>query len=610
MKKYFNFDLVKILISVFLFVVSLFFGEDSYIKLSLLIVSYVVVSYEIYIEAFKNVKTGEIFDENFLMIIATIGAFIIGEFSEGVIVILLFQLGEYLSDLAVSNSKEAITKLLDLRCDFVNLKEGNKIKREDVKKVKIGDVFIVKPGEKIPLDGEVIEGESYVDTSSLTGESAPIYISIHDKVLSGYINNDSVITVKATSVFETSTATKIIELIENSNEKRSDTENFIRKFCKVYTPVVVLCAILLVLIPTFMGYDFDKWLYRCLVFLVTSCPCALVISVPLGYFCGIGRASREGILIKGSSELDKLRGIDYILFDKTGTITEGVFEVTKIKSLNKKVTDKRLLELVSSAEEFSNHPIAKAIQNKFGKKSKLKVEKFKEFSGGGISCRIADKDILIGNKQLLTDKKIDFEEQKELGTIVYIAIDHQYCGYIVISDKIKESSKNLVKLLKMGIKELIILSGDNKEVVESVSKKLKIDNYFGELLPIDKVNKVEEYRKKGSVMFVGDGINDAPVLKISDVGVSMGGIGSDAAIEASDVVLMRDDLGKIEDSIKISRLTKKLISVSILFALVVKFVVLLLGVLGISTIWMAVFADVGVTLLSVLNVLRIMWKKI
>lgn len=610
MKKYFNKDLFKIIISILLFVLSLFFKDDSFIKIILLIISYVVISYEIYIEAFENIKEGEIFDENFLMIIATIGAFVIGEFSEAVMVMLLFELGEYLSDLAVSNSKKSITKLLDLRSDYVNLKENDKITKVDIKKVKLEDIFVVKPGEKVPLDGEVIEGESYVDTSSLTGESVPRKVSVNDKVLSGYINNDSIITVKATTIYKTSTATKIIELIENSNEKKSDTENFIRKFSKIYTPIIVVLAILLVLVPTILGYSFDKWLYRALVFLVTSCPCALVISVPLGYFCGIGRASREGILIKGSRELDKLREVDYVLFDKTGTITEGVFEVTSVKSLDKTITDKKLLELVSSAEEFSNHPISKAIKNKCPKKSKMKVENYKELSGKGISCLIDKKQILIGNKKLLSEEKIDFEEIQEIGTIVYVAIDSKYTGYIVISDKIKESSKNLSNLLNLGIKKLVMLSGDNKEVVESVAKKVEIKDYYGELLPIDKVNKVKEYKKQGKVMFVGDGINDAPVLKISDVGVAMGGIGSDAAIEASDIVLMRDDIEKIEQSIKISNTTNKMISISIGFALTVKFLVLILGVVGISTIWMAVFADVGVTLLSVLNVLRIMWKKL
>ena len=610
MKRYFNGDLVKILISVLLFIVSLFLGDDSYIKIILLVLSYVIVSYELYIEAFHNIKEGEIFDENLLMILATVGAFIIGEFSEGVMVILLFQLGEYLSHLAVSNSKRSITELLDLRSEFVNLKGKEGIEKVDIKNVKLGDVFIVKPGEKVPLDGEVVEGESYVDTSSLTGEAVPRGVCVNDKVLSGYVNENSPITVKATSVFETSTATRIIELIENSNEKKSDTENFIRKFSKIYTPIVVLCAILLVLIPTFMGHPFDKWLYRSLVFLVTSCPCALVISVPLGYFCGIGRASREGILIKGSRELDKLRDVDSILFDKTGTITEGVFEVSTVKSVSKKFTDKKLLELASCVEEFSNHPIALAIRNACSDKTKIKVENFREIGGQGICAFVDKKKILVGNKKLLDCEKISYDEVCDTGTILYIAVDSKYVGYIVISDRIKKSSYKLANLEKIGIKKLVVLSGDNNGVVEDVCKSLKIKDYFGELLPIDKVNKVEEYKKKGSVMFVGDGINDAPVLKISDVGVAMGGIGSDAAIEASDVVLMRDNLEKIEDSIKISNITKRLISISITFALTVKFLVLVLGVFGVSTIWMAVFADVGVTLLSVLNVLRIMWIKI
>lgn len=610
MKKYFNENLVKILISVLLFIIALFFKNDSYIKVFLFILSYVTVSYEIYIEAFKNIKEGEIFDENFLMIIAALGAFIIGEFSEAVMVMLLFEIGEYLSDLAVSNSKKSITKLLDLRSDSVHLKENGKTTKVDIKKVKLGDVFIVKPGEKVALDGKVIEGESYVDTSSLTGETVPKKVGVKDKVLSGYINKDSILTVKATTVYSTSTATKIIELIENSNEKKSDTENFIRQFSKIYTPIIVLLAIILVVVPTIFGGSFDEWLYRALVFLVTSCPCALVISVPLGYFCGIGRSSLEGILIKGSRELDQLRKVDYVLLDKTGTITEGVFEVIKIKSVDKSLNNQKMLEIVASLEEFSNHPISDAIKKKYGKHPELEVKSFKEISGKGITGQVLNKRVIVGNRQLLIDEQIRFKEVEEKGTVIYIAIDHKYVGYIIISDKIKKSSKSLIHLFDLGVKKLVILSGDNNDIVESVAKNLKIKDYFGQLLPIDKVEKINEYKKLGRVMFVGDGINDAPVLKMSDIGVSMGGLGSDAAIEASDVVLMRDDLSKLSQSIKISRFTRKLISISVLFALVVKFIVLLLAVLGVSTIWMAVFADVGVTLLSVLNVLRIMWRKL
>lgn len=609
MKKFFTEDLVKILISLVLFVISLFL-EMSIFRIILLILSYVIVSYEIYIEAFKNICKGEVFDEDFLMIVATIGAFIIGEFSEGVMVILLFQIGEYLSDVAVNSSRESITKLLDLRSDYANLVVDGDVLKTDIKDVKLNDEFIVKVGEKVPLDGIVIDGDSFVDTSSLTGESVPVHVDVDSNVLSGYVNNSSPITVRARSTYETSTASKIISLIENSNEKKSDTEDFIRKFCKVYTPIVVLMAIFLVVVPSIITGDINTWLYRGLVFLVTSCPCALVISVPLGYFCGIGRASRDGILIKGSRELDKLRNISYVLFDKTGTITKGVFEVNEFKSVDKSVSDKKILEVAAVAEEFSIHPIAISIKDKFGKKSKLKGSNYKEISGMGISCIIDEKSVLVGNSKLFIDNNIDVSLVDSIGSVIYVSIDNKYVGYLVISDTIKDSSYQLTKLKNIGINDLVVVSGDNKTQVEEVCKRVGIDTYYSDLLPIDKVNIVKKYKKKGLSMFVGDGINDAPVIKISDVGVSMGSLGSDAAIEASDVVLMHDDLGKIEKTIKISRVCKKMITVSIVFALSVKFLVLMLGVFGISTIWMAVFADVGVTILSVLNVLRIMWKKI
>lgn len=604
MKKIINEDLLKIIISTILFIIALFLPNPF--KLIVLIISYIIISYEIYIEAFNELKEKEIFNENLLMTLATIGAFVIGSYQEAVMVMLLFEIGEYLSDLAVASSKKSITKLMDLRSETINLFKNDEIEKVSIKKAKIDDIFVVLPGEKVPLDGIVIEGESYLDTSSLTGESTPRKIKTDDLVLSGSINKDSILKVKATSTYKTSTASKIIELIENSNNKKTDTENFIRKFSKIYTPIVVLLALIIAVVPTIIVGDFNTWLYRSLVFLVTSCPCALVISVPLGYFSGIGRASKEGILIKGSRELETLANIDYLALDKTGTITEGVFEVTEVKS--KGISEDELLLLTASAEANSIHPIAKAIV-KYNKEKLIKATNLKEYSGKGISCVIDNKNILIGNKKLMEDNNIKLEDEKTIGTVIYIAINNKYSGYIIISDRIKKSSYKLSSL-KNDFKDIMILSGDNEDITSAIAKEVKIKTYYNNLLPVDKVNKIKEYQKQGLVMFIGDGINDAPVIKISDIGVSMGNLGSDAAIEASDVVIMKDDLSKIKTALNISKLTKHKVKTSIIFALIVKFIVLTLGVVGISTIWMAVFADVGVTLLAILNVLTIMWKEV
>ena len=601
MKKAFNEDVARIIISVLLFTISLFLPSTP--SLIFLILSYLIISYEIYIKAYEEIKVKEIFNENFLMIIATIGAFAIGSYQEAVMVMLLFEIGEYLSDLAVANSKKSITKLMDLRSETINLLKDNEIEKVSIKKAKLDNIFVVLPGEKVALDGIVIEGTSYLDTSSLTGESTPRKATVNDLVLSGTINKDSILKVKATSTYKTSTATRIIDLIENSNNKKTDTENFIRKFSKIYTPIIVALALIIAIIPSLITGNFQTWLYRALVFLVTSCPCALVISVPLGYFSGIGRASKEGILIKGSRELERLANIDYLALDKTGTITEGVFEVTKVESKNLK--EKEFIQLVASAEANSIHPIAKAIVN-YNKEKVLSSSNHKEYSGKGISSTIDNKEVLLGNKKLMIEKTIDVSS---LGTIIYVAIDNKYEGYIVISDRIKKSSYKL-STLKDEFKDIMILSGDNEDVTSAIAKKVKIKTYYNNLLPVDKVNKIKEYQKQGLVMFIGDGINDAPVIKISDIGVSMGNLGSDAAIEASDIVIMQDDLSKVKTALNVSKLTKHKVKASIIFALIVKFIVLALGIFGISTIWMAVFADVGVTLLTVLNVLTILWKKV
>lgn len=597
-----NENLIRIIISIVFLVLGMIFNENIY----LLVISYVFISKEVYFNAFKNIREGKIFDENFLMIIATLGAFYIGEYPEAVLVMLLFSIGEYLSDLAVDNSKKAIVELMDLRSDKINLKDNGVT---DVNNANVGDVFVVAPGEKVALDGIIIKGESHLDTSSLTGETMPRAVYKNSEVLSGTINLEGVLEVKATKTFETSTASRIIEILEKSEEKKTKTEKFITRFSKVYTPIVVLLAILIIIIPTILGGNFNTWLYRALEMLVISCPCALVISVPLGYFSGIGKCSKEGILVKGSNILDDLVNIDTIIFDKTGTITEGVFEVTKIYSVNNK--DAELLKLAAEAETNSNHPIALSIKKAYGKEIKSKITNAKEISGAGISCIIGKDNILVGNKKLLKYNKIDVEENKELGTIVYVAKNKKLLGYIVISDKIKTNAKeSLDKLRSDGISNLVMLSGDAEEVVNIISKKLNLDKAYGNLLPQDKVNILEEYKMKNKTAFVGDGINDAPVIKCADVGIAMGGIGSDATIEASDIVLMKDDLSNLADAIKISKITKKIVLSNIIFAIMFKIIMLVLAILGITPIWLAVFADVGVTIISVLNSLRIFIKKL
>lgn len=485
------------------------------------------------------------------------------------------------------------------------MKTSNKILKVDIKSVQLGDLFIVKPGEKLALDGEVVSGSS-VDTSSLTGESFFRTVSVGSKVLSGFVNKDSLLTIKATSVYETSTATKIINMLENSDTVKTKTERFITKFSRVYTPVVVFLAVMLLIISVILGGDFDSYLYRSLVFLVTSCPCALVISIPLGYFCGIGRLGLEWLLVKGGCELDKFSNIEILAFDKTGTITEGVFDVVCIKGNGLK--EEELLSIVAHAEYYSIHPIAKSIIRKYNKKIDLeKISDFYEIAGRGVKVVYGNDDIIIGNKLLMDDEKIECDNIDSLGVTIYVARNGKYLGYLVIADRIKESASLLISSLrKIGLTKLVMISSDRIENVEKVCGKVGIDEYYGELLPTEKVDRVNILKKKGMVAFVGDGINDVPVLKISDLGISLGNIGSDAAIEASDIVLMQENLKKISDGIIISRRIKNIIKFNIVFAIFAKILVLLLGMLGYTTIWLAVFADVGVTLLAVLNTLRIM----
>ena len=608
MKININSGIIKIIISTILFIIALFFKEYNIVYFGLLTLSYVLVGYDIFIEAFKNLLKGHLFDESTLMIIATISAFIIGEYPEAVMVILLFQFGEYLSDMAVNNSKESIVKLMDLRSDYVNLKKGDKIEKVDIKKARVGDIFVVKPFEKVPLDGVVIEGVTSVDSSSLTGESVPLEINVSSLVLSGYLNGNGLISVRALSDESTSTASKIIDLIENSSEKKTNTEKFITKFSRIYTPIIVILAILLVLVPLMFGGSLE--IYNALVFLVTACPCALVISVPLGFFCGVGRASKEGILIKGSDGIDGLAKIEALVLDKTGTITEGKFVVRKVAS--EVVSSSELVCLAAYSEYYSNHPIARSIVGAYSEKiDEKKIKNYKEISGYGVKATVFGKDIIVGSDKLMAMNDIDIPNVDSFGTTVFVSLNGKYLGYISIYDKVKDSALDLVFLLKkIGIEKTFMLSGDNADICRNVCEKVKIDEYYSKLLPADKVKKLKEIKKDYFTAFVGDGINDAPVIKEADIGISMGGIGSDAAIEAADVIIMHDNLSKIPLAIKIARVTQKIVKFNIIFALGFKFLMLVLAYFGLASIWMAVFADVGVTLLAVLNALRIMRKKI
>lgn len=606
MKIRINSEIIKIIISSVLFIISLFFKENDIVYFVLLILSYVIVAYDIFIEAFKKLLKGYLFDESTLMIIATISAFIIGEYPEAVMVMLLFQFGEYLSDMAVNNSKDSIVKLMDLRSDYVNLKKGDKIEKVDVKEAKVGDVFIVKPFEKIPLDGVVIEGVTSVDSSSLTGESVPIQVQPNSLVLSGYMNGSGLISVKATSDDVTSTASKIINLLENSNEKKTVTEKFITRFSRIYTPIIVILAILLVLVPFMFGGSLE--IYNALVFLVTACPCALVISVPLGFFCGVGRASKEGILIKGSDGIDGLAKVEALVLDKTGTITEGKFEVREVVSEN--VSE--LLRMAACCEYYSNHPIANSIVEAYdGKIDEKEIKNYEEISGYGVRAIVYGKDVIVGSDKLMVMNGIDIPKVDSFGTIVFVSLNGKYLGYIGIYDKVKDSALDLVSSLKkLGIEKIFMLSGDNEDICKKVCEKVNISEYYSKLLPTDKVMKLKKIKKNYFTAFVGDGINDAPVIKEADLGISMGGIGSDAAMEAAGIIIMHDNLSKIPLAIKIARVTQRIVKFNIIFALVFKFLMLILAYYGLASIWMAVFADVGVTLLAVFNALRIMRKKI
>lgn len=574
--------------------------------------SYLLIGGPVLMAAFKNIKRGQVFDENFLMSIATIGAFSIQEFPEGVAVMLFYMVGEIFQERAVDRSRRSIKKLMDIRPDYANLKLEDTTKEVDPEDVQIGDIIIIKPGEKVPLDGEVLEGSSMVDTSALTGESVPRKVETGDEILSGTINKDGLLTVEVTKEYGQSTVSKILELVENASAKKAPTEKFITKFARYYTPVVVYSALAIAVLPPLFlqGAAFADWFYRALIFLVISCPCALVVSIPLGFFGGIGRASRQGVLVKGGNYLEALNNVSQIVFDKTGTLTKGEFAVSKVESYNG-FNNEQILTMAAYAESHSTHPIAKSIVEAFDQKiDNQRIKDYQEISGHGIKAVVDDKEILAGNIKLMNKNNIEYQEVDADGTIVYLAIENKYAGYITITDELKEDSIKAIKGLKeLGIKQLTMLTGDREAVAGRVAQRLGLDNYYSELLPDQKVDEIEELlgrqKENDKLIFVGDGINDAPVLARSDIGVAMGGLGSDAAIEAADVVLMTDEPSKLITAINTARRTRKIVWQNIILALGVKGIVLIMGAVGLATMWGAVFADVGVALIAVFNAMRI-----
>ena len=572
--------------------------------------TYLIIGKNVLITAAKNILRGEVFDENFLMAIATLGAFAIGEYPEAVAVMLFFEIGEAFQKYAVERSRKSISSLMNIRADYATvLENGNEI-RVDPEDVEIDEIIIIKPGERVPLDGIVVDGTSFIDTSALTGESVPREITVDTEILAGAINNTGVLKVRVTKEYGESTVARILELVENASNKKALTEKFITKFSKIYTPVVCLIALLVAVVPPLIMKDqtFSVWIYRALSLLVVSCPCALVVSVPLGIFAGIGGASKKGVLVKGGNYLEALKDVETVVFDKTGTLTKGVFKVTEINTNN--IDKDELLKLAAYGESNSNHPIALSIVKAYGKEiNKESLINYEEISGHGIKVNIEGNEVLLGNYKLMNKFNIKFNEVDTIGTIVHVAINGKYKGNIVISDEIKETSKEAIETLKsIGIKNTVMLTGDNKVVADKVGKIIGLDQVYSELLPADKVEQVEKLMNikssKGKLVFVGDGINDAPVLARADIGIAMGGIGSDAAIEAADVVLMKDDPKSIVDAIKAARKTNKILWQNIIFALAVKTIVMILVAFGIGTMWEAVFADVGVTILAVINSIR------
>lgn len=584
--------------------------NNEWLQIALFIISYIIVGGDVVKRAVKNIFKGQVFDENFLMSIATIGAFFIGEYPEGVAVMLFYQVGELFQSYAVGKSRKSIASLMDIRPDYANVKKGDELVKVDPDEVQIGDIIVIKAGEKIPLDGKVIEGSSMIDTSALTGESVPREVEVGSDILSGCININGVITAEVTKEFGESTVSKILDLVENASSKKSNSEQFITKFARYYTPVVVIIAVFLAIIPPLVidGATFSDWIYRALAFLVVSCPCALVISIPLSFFGGIGGASKKGVLVKGSNYLEALAETEIVVFDKTGTLTKGVFNVQEIHPEG--VSKEELLELTAHAESYSNHPISLSLKRAYSKEiDNGRISDVEEISGHGVIATVDGKKVMAGNIKLMKMMDIPYFKGELIGTIVHVAVNNKYIGYIVIADEVKEDSAQAIKELKAAnIKQTVMLTGDNKSIGSKIAKELGLDKVYAELLPADKVEKLEELfsqkSKKGKLAFVGDGINDAPVLARADIGIAMGGLGSDAAIEAADVVIMTDEPSKIATAMKISKKTLKIAHQNIVFAIGIKIIVLILSAFGIATMWTAIFADVGVTIIAVLNAFR------
>ena len=609
-------QLVRIVLSFVLVIISFVVEFDHHIFQSILyVVAYLIVGYDVIFKAFKNLIRGRIFDEKFLMTIATIGAFCIGEFPEAVAVMLFYQIGELFQSYAVDKSRKSVANLMDIRPDYANVYRNDEILKVDPDEVNIDEIILVKPGEKIPLDGIVIEGDSMLNTLALTGEAVPRRVRVHDEVLSGCVNNEGILKVKVSKEFGDSTVSKILDLVENASSRKAKSENFISKFAKYYTPIVVIIALFLAIVPPLIIRDavFSDWLYRALSFLVVSCPCALVISIPLSFFGGIGAASKIGVLVKGSNYLEALSDTRIVVCDKTGTLTEGVFKVQKVNATG--YSDSDLLKYASYAEAFSNHPISLSLKEAYGKEINDKlVTKTKEISGKGVSAYVSKKNVLVGNEKLMQEYGIEYKKCKDMGTVIYVAIDNVFAGSIVIADKIKEDAYRAVKAFRDNwVHKIVMLTGDLDKVSKEVSRELYLDEYYAELLPQDKVEIVEKLLAKKDIhdklVFIGDGVNDAPVLALADIGVAMGGLGSDAAIEAADVVIMTDEPSKVADAIKISKKTMRIVRENIVFAILVKVLVLVFSAIGIASMWAAVFADVGVSVLAVINALRILRVK-
>ncbi|AHF80778.1 heavy metal translocating P-type ATPase [Thermococcus paralvinellae] len=589
-----------------------YYNYDNAFVLGIFVASYLLVGWKVLRNAFINSVHGNVFDENFLIAIATLGAFAIQEYPEAVGVMLFYIIGEFFQDLAVNKSRRSIKALLSLKAEYANLKVGDNLIKVKPEELKVGDIIIVKPGERVPVDGVVIEGSSSVDTSALTGESVPRTIKEGDEILSGMVNLTGLLTVKVTKELRESTISRILELVENASARKAKTEKFITKFAHYYTPAVVGLAALVALIPPLaFGEPFSKWVYRALVLLVISCPCALVLSIPLGYFGGIGRAAREGILVKGSNFLDALSKATIVAFDKTGTLTKGVFKVTKIETRNG-FSKEEIIKFAALAEAHSNHPIAKAIKEAYGKEiNEAEIKEHEEIAGHGVRARIDSIEVMVGNDRLLHKFNIDHDTCHVKGTVAHVVVNGKYAGYIVISDEIKEDAPKAVRELKrLGVKKVVMVTGDSKDVAEAIAKQIGLDEFYAELLPEDKVEIIEKLEKEKKddekIVFVGDGINDAPVIARADIGVAMGALGSDAAIETADVVIMDDKPSKLPIGIKIARRTQRIVWENIIFALGVKLAFISLGILGEATMWEAVFADVGVALIAVFNAMRIL----